>query len=320
MKIKNLFIMSLLFSLINVSLNALTIKEKIQQDLSKIGVKQEIIDETIKYKKENKEFIDLKEDGKKDISSIGEWKFVYQKNNKNYVALEELIKAYYWTGTENNPEKNKYISEYLKMEIPEDRKNFFLGNCQFFNIDDKKQKNEYFEKVKKSSDNQYYLRMIEFHDYLVDEQEEMGKNPNITNKTDKKALKEKAKKLSEKINKLDEILDNSALREKYRITDEEAYSDQLNSFLLTSTLKVGLGETEELLDDFIKKIANRKISKETAEYNAEKEVIVLLLTTMAITFATTDETKSRTIEKKLKILENSELGKRMKENEKINKQ
>ena len=48
MKIKNLFIMSLLFSLINVSLNALTIKEKIQQDLSKIGVKQEIIDETIK--------------------------------------------------------------------------------------------------------------------------------------------------------------------------------------------------------------------------------------------------------------------------------
>ena len=249
--IKNIFLISLLFSLINISLNALTIKEKIQQDVSKIGVKQEIIDETIKYKKENKDFIELKESEKKDTSSIDEWKSVYQKDKRNYVALEELIKAYYWTDTESNPEKNKYISEYLKMDIPEDRKNFFLGNCQFFNMDDRKTKNEYFEKVKKSSDNQYYLRMIEFHDYLVSEQEEMEKNPNVTNKIDKKALKEKVKRLSEKIDRLDEVLNNPALREKYRITDEEAYSDQLNSFLLTSTLKFGLGETEKLLDDFI---------------------------------------------------------------------
>ncbi len=48
MKIKNLFIISILIGLININSNALTIKEKIQQDLSKIDVKQEIIDETIK--------------------------------------------------------------------------------------------------------------------------------------------------------------------------------------------------------------------------------------------------------------------------------
>ena len=37
--------------LINLNLTALTMKEKIQQDLSKVGVKQEIIDETVKLDK-----------------------------------------------------------------------------------------------------------------------------------------------------------------------------------------------------------------------------------------------------------------------------
>jgi len=48
---------------INLNLNALTMKEKIQQDLSKIGVKQEIIDETVKLDKKFAEGF-VKEDDK----------------------------------------------------------------------------------------------------------------------------------------------------------------------------------------------------------------------------------------------------------------
>ena len=47
---KILFALALFF-IINLNLAALTIKEKIQQDLSKTGVKQEIIDETVKLDK-----------------------------------------------------------------------------------------------------------------------------------------------------------------------------------------------------------------------------------------------------------------------------
>ena len=49
--------------LINLNLTALTMKEKIQQDLSKVGVKQEIIDETVKLDKKFAEGF-VKEDDK----------------------------------------------------------------------------------------------------------------------------------------------------------------------------------------------------------------------------------------------------------------
>ena len=50
---KKIFLLLTLLCIIN--LNALTMKEKIQQDLSKVGVKQEIIDETVKLDKETGE-------------------------------------------------------------------------------------------------------------------------------------------------------------------------------------------------------------------------------------------------------------------------
>jgi len=46
---KKIFLLLTLLCIINLNLNALTMKEKIQQDLSKVGVKQEIIDETITF-------------------------------------------------------------------------------------------------------------------------------------------------------------------------------------------------------------------------------------------------------------------------------
>jgi len=56
-------ILLLLTLLCIINLNALTMKEKIQQDLSKIGVKQEIIDETVKLDKKFAEGF-VKEDDK----------------------------------------------------------------------------------------------------------------------------------------------------------------------------------------------------------------------------------------------------------------
>ena len=60
---KKIFLIIVLFFIINLNLAALTIKEKIQQDLSKTGVKQEIIDETVKLDKKFAEGF-VKEDDK----------------------------------------------------------------------------------------------------------------------------------------------------------------------------------------------------------------------------------------------------------------
>ena len=310
---KKIFLLLTLLCIINLNLNALTMKEKIQQDLSKVGVKQEIIDETVKLDKKFAEGF-VKEDDKdeKATESKDEWEKLYQKDKRNYVALERLIESYFVTGIPNDPQKKKYISEYLKMDILEDRKNFVLGR-DFWNCSENKNiKNEYFEKVKRISDNQYYLKTIDFFEYLSKETE------NIKEDGNPKLMKQKIDEITQKIDEIDKILDNKNLLEKYRISDEEAYSDQLTFFLVGGILKMFTGDTEGMVNDFINKIANKQISKEVAEYNKNKEMMTVMTIQMAMAlkgfFGEMSEKEITKLEKLTKKLEDTEIFKRIMEN------
>ena len=289
-------------------------KEKIQQDLSKTGVKQEIIDETVKLdKKFGEGFVEEDGDGKRATESKDEWEKLYQKDKRNYVALERLIESYFLTEISNDSQKKKYVSEYLKMDIPEDRKNFVLGR-DFWNYSENKEiKNEYFEKVKKISDNQYYLKTIDFFEYILKETENIKENGNP------KLMKQKIDEITQKMDEIDKILDNKNLLEKYRISDEEAYSDQLTFFMVGGILKAVAGDTEGMVNDFINKIANKKISKEVAEYNKNKEIITALLikVTLALKEFSGDVPKEgKNFEKLIKRLDETEMYKRIMENTK----
>lgn len=310
---KILFTLALFF-IMNLNLVALTMKEKIQQDLSKVGVKQEIIDENVKLdKKFGEGFVEEDGDGKRATESKDEWEKVYQKDKRNYVALERLIESYFLNEIPNDPQKKKYVSEYLKMNIPEDRKNFVLG-MDFWNCSENKDiKNEYFEKVKKISDNQYYLKTIDFFEYLSKE------TKNIKEDGNPKLMKQKIDEITQKMDEIDKILDNKNLLEKYRISDEEAYSDQLTFFMVGGILKVFTGDTEGMVNDFINKIANKKISKEVAEYNQNKEIITALLIKMTLAFKefSGDAPKEgKSFEKLIKRLDETEMYKRIMENTK----
>ena len=310
---KILFTLALFF-IINLNLAALTIKEKIQQDLSKTGVKQEIIDETVKLdKKFGEGFVEEDGDGKRATESKDEWEKLYLKDKRNYVALERLIESYFLTEIPNDPQKKKYISEYLKMDILEDRKNFVLGR-DFWNCSENKNiKNEYFEKVKRISDNQYYLKTIDFFEYLSKETE------NIKEDGNPKLMKQKIDEITQKMDEIDKILDNKNLLEKYRISDEEAYSDQLTFFMVGGILKVFTGDTEGMVNDFINKIANKKISKEVAEYNQNKEIITALLIKMTLAFKEFSgeaPKEGKNFEKLIKRLDETEMYKRIMENTK----
>ena len=266
-------ILLLLTLLCIINLNALTMKEKIQQDLSKVGVKQEIIDETVKLDKETGEgFITKNEDEEVSTENRDKWEKIYLKDKKNYVALERLIESYFLTGTENDPKKEKYISEYLKTNISEDRKNFFLGKNFWISSKEKK----YFEKVKSISNNQYYLKVIDFFEYLSKE------SKNINEDGNSKLMKQKIDEITQKMEEIDKILNSKELREKYRISDEEAYSEQLNFFLAGGILKAVAGDTEGMVNDFINKIANKQISKEVTEYNKNKEMMTVMTIQMVM--------------------------------------
>jgi len=309
---KRILLLLTLLCIINLNLNALTMKEKIQHDLSKVGVKQEIIDETVKLDKKFAEGF-VKEDDKdeKATESKDEWEKLYQKDKRNYVALERLIESYFLTEISNDSQKKKYVSEYLKMDIPEDRKNFVLGR-DFWNYSENKEiKNEYFEKVKKISDNQYYLKTIDFFEYILKETENIKENGNP------KLMKQKIDEITQKMDEIDKILDNKNLLEKYRISDEEAYSAQLTFFMVGGILKAVTGDTEEMVNDFIKKIANKQISKEVAEYNQNKEIIIDLLIKVVLAFKefSGEVPKERkNFEKLMKRLQETEMYKRITEN------
>ena len=284
-------------------------KEKIQQDLSKIGVKQEIIDETVKLDKETGEgFITKNEDEEASTENVGKWEKIYLKDKKNYVALERLIESYFLTGTENDPKKEKYISEYLKTNISEDRKNFFLGKNFWISSKEKK----YFEKVKSISNNQYYLKVIDFFEYLSKESKKINEDGNS------KLMKQKIDEITQKMEEIDKILNSKELREKYRISDEEAYSEQLNFFLAGGILKAVVGDTEEMVNDFINKIANKQISKEVEEYNKNKEMMTVMTIQMAMAlkgfFGEMSEKEITKLEKLTKKLEDTEMFKRIMEN------
>ena len=302
-------ILLLLTLLCIINLNALTMKEKIQQDLSKIGVKQEIIDETVKLDKETGEgFITKNEDEEASTENVGKWEKIYLKDKKNYVALERLIESYFLTGTENDPKKEKYISEYLKTNISEDRKNFFLGKNFWISSKEKK----YFEKVKSISNNQYYLKVIDFFEYLSKE------SKNINEDGNSKLMKQKIDEITQKMEEIDKILNSKELREKYRISDEEAYSDQLIFFIAGGILKAVAGDTEGMVNDFINKIANKQISKEVAEYNKNKEMMTVMTIQMAMAlkgfFGEMSEKEITKLEKLTKKLEDTEMFKRIMEN------
>ena len=299
--------------LINLNLTALTMKEKIQQDLSKVGVKQEIIDETVKLDKETGEgFTTKNEDGEVSTEDRDKWEKIYLKDKRNYVALERLIEFYFLTRTENDSKKEKYISEYLKTDISEDRKNFFLGKNFWISSKEKNEKNKYFEKVKSISNNQYYLIVIDFFEYLSKESKNINEDNNL------KMVKPKINEITQKMDEIDKILNNKDLREKYRISDEEAYSKQLIFFLAGGTLKLVAGDTEGMVNDFINKIANKKISKEVAEYNKNKEMMTVMTIQMAMAlkgfFGEMSEKEITKLEKLTKKLQDTEMFKRIMEN------
>ena len=309
---KILFTLALFF-IMNLNLVALTMKEKIQQDLSKVGVKQEIIDETVKLdKKFGEGFVEEDGDGKRATESKDEWEKLYQKDKRNYVALERLIESYFVTGIPNDPQKKKYVSEYLKMDIPEDRKNFVLGKNFWISSKEKTEKNKYFEKVKSISNNQYYLKVIDFFEYLSKESKNINQDNNL------KTVKPKIDEIMQKMEEIDKILNNKDLREKYRISDEEAYSEQLNFFLAGGILKAVAGDTEGMVNDFINKIANKQISKEVAEYNKNKEMMTVMTIQMTMAlkgfFGEMSEKEITKLEKLTKKLEDTKMFKRIMEN------
>ena len=209
LKIKKLFLLNIvtaLFLLVSFSTNALTIKEKIQQDLSKIGLNDKIILETADLYTEyfESDFSILDEEIKDKIEKL------LKKDERNFY-LSEILINHYVTMARNPEVKNnkrniqKYFDLYKKYSFYDYLK-YYYGNTPS-NYD-----KNIFKRMKKEFSGTIFEKMAPIWEKLVEYD------------IKKVGLSEEESKLIEEI--LVEI-DKKEIQEQFRLSEEEVFNLKL---------------------------------------------------------------------------------------------
>ena len=209
LKIKKLFLLNIvtaLFLLISFSANALTIKEKIQQDLSKIGLNDKIILETADLYTEyfESDFIILDEEVKDKIEKL------LKRDERNFYLSEILINHYTMSkelSEDKNSKRNiqKYFDLYKKYSFYDYLKYYYENFSPSYN------KNIY-EKMKREYSGTIFEKIARIWEKSVEKEIE------------KTGLTEEESRLIEEI--FVEI-DKKEIQEQFRLTEEEVFNLKL---------------------------------------------------------------------------------------------
>ena len=209
LKIKKLFLLNIvtaLFLLVGFSTNALTIKEKIQQDLSKIGLNDKIILETADLYTEyfESDFIILDEEVKDKIEKL------LKRDERNFY-LSEILLNHYSMSKELSEDKNskrniqKYFDLYKKYSFYDYLKYYYENLSPSYN------KNIY-EKMKREYSGTIFEKIAKIWEKSVEKEIE------------KTGLTEEESRLIEEI--FVEI-DKKEIQEQFRLSEEEIFNLKL---------------------------------------------------------------------------------------------
>ena len=209
LKIKKIFLLNIvtaLFLLISFSANALTMREKIQQDLSKIGLNDKIILETADLYIEyfESDFSILDEEVKDKIEKL------LKRDERNFY-LSEILLNHYSMSKELSQDKNskrniqKYFDLYKKYSFYDYLK-YYYGNTPS-NYD-----KNIFKRMKKEFSGTIFEKMAPIWEKLVEYD------------IKKVGLSEEESKLIEEI--LVEI-DKKEIQEQFRLSEEEVFNLKL---------------------------------------------------------------------------------------------
>ena len=209
LKIKNFFLLNIvtaLFLLISFSVNALTMREKIQQDLSKIGLNDKIILETedlyIEYFESD--FSILDEEVKDKIEKL------LKRDERNFY-LSEILLNHYSMSKELSEDKNskrniqKYFDLYKKYSFYDYLKYYYENFSPSYN------KNIY-EKMKREYSGTIFEKIARIWEKSIEKEIE------------KTGLTEEESRLIEEI--FVEI-DKKEIQEQFRLTEEEVFNLKL---------------------------------------------------------------------------------------------
>ena len=209
LKIKKVFLLNIvtaLFLLISFSANALTIKEKIQQDLSKIGLNDKIILETADLYIEyfESDFSILDEEVKDKIEKL------LKRDERNFY-LSEILLNHYSMSKELSEDKNskRNIQKYFDLY----KKYSFYDYLKY-----------YYEYLSPSYNKSIYQKMKQEYSGTIFEKIARIWEKSVEKEIEKTGLTEEESRLIEEI--FVEI-DKKEIQEQFRLSEEEVFNLKL---------------------------------------------------------------------------------------------
>ena len=241
------FFLILAIFLLSIKIYGFTQKEKIQNTLSKIGVNQEIIDETIKLNYEIRDTQYFEDDEKVVLQRIEKLKKLFVKDERNYIISQNLITIF---GERLGKDYKHYLDLFIKY-TPYDYEKIFSKMIYSRDNGDISTFQNYMNQISRTYKNTPVII-------------ELAKLFTINNFEEKQIQTEKV------IN----LLKEEKEREKIGVSDEEYHFIRLTYFLNKIRNYYDNGEIEKAVSEYLKNINNIKVSDEVKNYNLRAEVIL----------------------------------------------
>ena len=241
------FFLILAIFLLSIKIYGFTQKEKIQNTLSKIGINQEIIDETIKLNYEIRDTQYFEDDEKVVLQRIEKLKKLFVKDERNYIISQNLITIF---GEKLGKDYKHYLDLFIKY-TPYDYEKIFSKMIYSRDNGDISTFQNYMNQISRTYKNTPVII-------------ELAKLFTINNFEEKQIQTEKV------IN----LLKEEKEREKIGVSDEEYHFIRLTYFLNKIRNYYDNGEIEKAVSEYLKNVNNIKVSDEVKNYNLRAEVIL----------------------------------------------
>ena len=255
---KKILLILTVFFIINFSTNAFTRKEYIQENLSRLGVNQDIIDETImqdmaigtnNYFEENDDVLELQLKMAENL---------LKRDERNFIAADFIITNFQ---IRNKKEYKKYLELFEKYN-PYKPVTLLNWDSYYTNIENKKEAEKYLNKIKSEYGNDtFILKIAELNRAVIN-----------------KAPEEKITVLRAEVI---ELAKSEKAKRKYGITDEEVDSLRLANTFVQIVKLMKKKEYLKTMELYLNQLGKVKMSKNSVKYNSSIASIVLFFLSTA---------------------------------------
>ena len=227
---------------------AYTRKEQIQENLSKMGIKQAIIDETKKIDYEIRDIVAFENDETVIGEKLNKLLAILKKDERNYIVSEDIITIY---ESKIGKDYEKYLDLFTKY-TPYEYEKLFANMVYYRGIGKKDKSDSYYKEIEKKYNNTPIMEIVKIF--------------NIANEDNRQI----------QIKKVLNLLKSEDVKRQVGMPDEEVHSMNLTYTLSEVRKYYNDGKIEKAVSEYINNVVNANVSNEVCEYNRLKETLLLL--------------------------------------------